>query len=274
MGCCSSKTSKYTDADLPEHDGFTFHVLRSQDEAEAVELATRSFLGSDGGAAEPMVSWVLGSDSKLPAAADREAFARAMQRWCFVQAQHFGGVVIGARKAGKLAGTIVVYPPGTWVEGGDQLCMLLNMTMCRGMSLPPMDAKKYGPFVSKRMNKVEVALASKEINAIRPPKLQFWKVEVLAVDPAFQGQGVSRALMSALFRLADKVGSAPCCVECGTEKLAPLYKKLGFTDGESSKKLVVNGDAGPGFEISALLRKSGTPAQARAAKASQVAPQS
>ena len=51
MGCCSSKTSKYTDADLPEHDGFTFHVLRSQDEAEAVELATRSFLGSDGGAA-------------------------------------------------------------------------------------------------------------------------------------------------------------------------------------------------------------------------------
>ena len=60
-----------------------------------------------------MVSWVLGSDSKLPAAADREAFARALQRWCFVQAQHFGGVVIGARKAGKLAGTMVVYPPGT-----------------------------------------------------------------------------------------------------------------------------------------------------------------
>ena len=128
---------------------------------------------------------------------------------------------------------------------------------------------------------MEVALGSKEIQELKKPfKGRYWKVEGLAVDPSALNQGISRVLMEAMFHLADvkSTEQAPCVVGCGLEKLSPLYKKLGFVDGEVQKEIAVKGDPGGVFMLCSLVRKSGSGAGggggAAGAKSSQVAPSS
>lgn len=287
MGCCVSKPPcKYGDADLagvPPLAGFSFHVLRLEHETEAVEVGTRSFGGSDGGNAEPLFEWMLGTD-ELPGGPEaKDKFVRAMQRWMFLQAQYFSGLVIGARDVAtdKLVGTIIVYPPGTALAGAAQIPMFIHMTTCKNVPMPPTDAKSYGPYPVKRNQAVEKALDCKEFSDMKKAaqiRGNFcWKVEGLCVDPAAQGKGVSRALMSALFHLADASaaegkGVGHCHVECGLEKLAPLYRKLGFTDGEAIKEIAAKGDPGPSFKLCSLLRKHGTTVASPAKNLSQVAP--
>jgi len=54
-----------------------------------------------------------------------------------------------------------------------------------------------------------------------------WYLQLLGVDPAYQGKGYASVLLRAMFARADKEG-APCFLETQAEKNVALYEHFGF----------------------------------------------
>ena len=67
-----------------------------------------------------MQAWVHAGDptGALPTAAGRQAHFDYLIRFSFLQAQSFGGVVLGAKLNGQLAGIAIAYPPGRMIDPG------------------------------------------------------------------------------------------------------------------------------------------------------------
>ncbi len=56
---------------------------------------------------------------------------------------------------------------------------------------------------------------------------RYWYLQILAVDPAYQGQGLARRLLEPMLARADREG-LPCYLETQLEKNVALYKHFGF----------------------------------------------
>lgn len=52
-----------------------------------------------------------------------------------------------------------------------------------------------------------------------------WYLEAIAIDPAYQGQGVGKVLMNALL---ERIGADDCVLECTAESTIPFYERFGF----------------------------------------------
>ena len=91
---------------------------------------------------------------------------------------------------------------------------------------------------------------------VKPLKQQYWKLEVLAVEPRFQATGVATAALEAIFRLADD-DRLPMFVECAGPRLPGFYRSRGFADGEVTTTSNVKGDPGPAIDFFGLLRNPG-----------------
>ena len=114
--CCHiGGPAEVSDADLPPaRSNLVVTVLTRKDEAEAVRVGSAGFAGNGSAPGEPVQAWVLGGDptGALPTAAGRQAHIDYIIRCSFLQAQSFGGVVLGAKLDGQLAGIAIAYPPG------------------------------------------------------------------------------------------------------------------------------------------------------------------
>jgi len=65
--------------------------------------------------------------------------------------------------------------------------------------------------------------------AVRKRAVPFphWYLQLLGVDPRYQGQGFSSRLLKPMFIRADKEG-LPCYLETQSERNVELYEHLGF----------------------------------------------
>lgn len=59
-----------------------------------------------------------------------------------------------------------------------------------------------------------------------PRRKDAWYLSVVAVDPAYQGQGLGRMLLEEGLKVADKAGVVVWL--CGLRGLEGLYEKFGF----------------------------------------------
>jgi GNAT superfamily N-acetyltransferase len=59
----------------------------------------------------------------------------------------------------------------------------------------------------------------------------FWYLQILGVDPAYQGKGFSSRLLKPMLARADREG-LPCFLETQLEKNVALYRHFGFRVGE------------------------------------------
>ncbi len=59
------------------------------------------------------------------------------------------------------------------------------------------------------------------------PKEPHWHIGPIGVDPAFQGQGVGKALLGAFLEMADEDGP-PAYLETDVDRNVTLYEKFGF----------------------------------------------
>ena len=276
MGCCSTRLSKYTDADLAAcaADGFTFHVLTKADEAEAVALGVLAFKGADGKSPEPSFAYcqgIVAPGDELPNTKALEYFwgdvATWVHRWLFLQAVTCGGVVVGCRDAAtkKLVGYAVLFLPATLAMS--QEGRMMKIACCeKGMgAIPSFDKKIFGEKAGPRNLAYEAVPKAKAIVEFKRPFAgKLWKLEVLATDPARQGTGVGRLLMNAVYALSD-AERAPMIVECAGESLPSCYRKLGFTEGEATHELAVKDDPVT-CKLTYLLRNKGAaPAAASSA---------
>ena len=56
---------------------------------------------------------------------------------------------------------------------------------------------------------------------------RYWYLQMLGVDPAYQGKGFSSRLLKPMLERADREGLL-CCLETQLEKNVPLYQHFGF----------------------------------------------
>ena len=240
--CCHiGGPAEVSDADLPPaRSNLAVTGLTRKDEAEAVRVGSAGFAGNGSAPGEPVQAWVLGGDptGALPTAGGRQAHIDYIIRCSFLQAQSFGGVVLGAKLDGQLAGIAIAYPPGRMVDPGssDELCMFGHICCCKmSCATPPNDPKAlHMSSVKPRFAAFEKAMKSEALAAVwRPLRKQYWKLEVIAVDAPCRGQGVGTALVQAVHHLADKDG-APTYVEFAGEQLLSFYTKQGFGEHDAS----------------------------------------
>ena len=78
-----------------------------------------------------------------------------------------------------------------------------------------------------------------------------WYLQIIGVDPAYQGQGFSSRLVRPVLERIDRE-RMPCFLETNTEKNVAIYRRFGFE--------VVSEDKVPGTELMsfAMLRKAQT----------------
>ena len=76
-----------------------------------------------------------------------------------------------------------------------------------------------------------------------------WYLQIIGVDPAYQGQGISSRLIKPMLERIDRE-HMPCYVETNTEKNVSIYRRFGFE--------VVSEDTMPGTDVTnfAMLRKA------------------
>jgi ribosomal protein S18 acetylase RimI-like enzyme len=79
-----------------------------------------------------------------------------------------------------------------------------------------------------------------------------WYLEIIGVDPAYQGQGFSSRLLRPVLEGIDRE-RMPCFLETNTVKNVAIYRRFGFE--------VASEDKMPGTEVTvfAMLRKAQTP---------------
>jgi len=79
-----------------------------------------------------------------------------------------------------------------------------------------------------------------------------WYLQIIGVDPAYQGQGFSSRLLRPVLERIDRKGM-PCYLETNAEKNVAIYQRFGFE--------VLLEDKLPGTEVTtfAMLRKAQTP---------------
>ena len=75
-----------------------------------------------------------------------------------------------------------------------------------------------------------------------------WCLQIIGVDPVYQGQGLSNRLVSPVLERIDRE-QMPCFVETNSEKNVIIYRRFGFE--------VISEDNIPGTELTsfAMLRK-------------------
>jgi GNAT superfamily N-acetyltransferase len=79
-----------------------------------------------------------------------------------------------------------------------------------------------------------------------------WYLQIIGVDPAYQGQGISSRLLRPVLERIDRQ-RMPCYLETNAGKNVAIYRRFGFE--------VVSEDRMPGTELTifAMLRKAPTP---------------
>ena len=71
------------------------------------------------------------------------------------------------------------------------------------------------------------ALKLTSVWAKHDPQEPHWHIGPIGVTPAFQGQGVGRALLGSLLEMADEDGP-PCYLETDVDRNVRLYETFGF----------------------------------------------
>jgi len=138
----------------------------------------------------------------------------------------------------KLEGVAAWLPPGKAPFGGWQIMRSVPLpVLFRFARLGASRLRSYGAYVDKLHRKLV--------------PYPHWYLQIIGVDPAYQGQGFSsRLLRPALERIDWE--RMPCFLETNTGKNAAIYRRFGFE--------IISEDKLPGTEVTsfAMLRKTRT----------------
>ena len=168
--------------------------IREQDLAEVIRLLVRAFRN------DPFWRW-------LAPSGDHQ---RRMERGFAAQLRH---LALPAGQSWRLPGTTgaaLWSPPGTWdTRLHTQLPMLPSLIPVCGLRRLP--SRLLGLERIQRMH----------------PREPHWYLQVLAVDPGHQGQGLSRQLLDPILTHCDEQ-ALPCWLETATPDNISLYRRFGF----------------------------------------------
>ena len=235
MGCSSSKGGY--PAELP--DGVVLgpgvEILGEQSTAavqETVDMASRSYAGTATAAPPTEFDWML---PQFPDRADPAQQKERSHRCAATIAYCVNfGFVIGSRglvliarddAEAKVKGVAVVhfYPEG-WTPSKNGMFAQTNAAMKAGKYVPWDKAQQEFTSEKGRDGALQKVLASLHGKHAAGPHIY---VEILAVDPDAQGQGVGSKLMRTVSAIAD-AAKLPVYLECDSGKNQAVYQKFGY----------------------------------------------
>jgi ribosomal protein S18 acetylase RimI-like enzyme len=138
----------------------------------------------------------------------------------------------------KMEGVSAWLPPGKAPFGGWQIIR----------SVPPSVLFRFGRQGASRMQAYGRYVDNMHRKLVPYPH---WYLQIIGVDPAYQGQGFSSQLVRPMLERIDRE-YLPCFLETNIEKNVAIYQRFGFG--------VVSEDEIPGTELMsfAMLRKAQT----------------
>jgi len=231
---CSSPRRIYASEErfldlVSSHDTRLCVLDRVQDKQHAVELAAKSFCGTDATEPEGLFDWLLGS--KFRGQYENEArlsVLRYSMEFAFEMCAMYG-VNFGLRDPDtkKLIAVAMTRPPGSIKNGyADTYCTMMR-AMWQLRRLPPWEKDGvYGKFFSKRL-----FLMDKYLHEMHQKYAagDHWFVNVIAVSPEAQGKRCCSALMRHIIALAD-IDKRPCYLEAVGARNEAVYTKFGYTE--------------------------------------------
>ena len=235
MGACTSSDNVYP-AEIPESvDLEGLEVLNSKDGdsvLQAIDVSARAFAGTATAQPPREIDWLLQDvpDKTNPSQLqERVHRLNAFQATCVHYAFNLGrrGLVLVARSSDskKITGCVMLYLyPQKWSPSIDG--MFAAEKACMSADKQSKFSKAQQAFLtSKRMSAMDKVLLNMHKKYATGPHIC---VQVVAVDPEAQGQGVGRKMMRAVNTIADAM-NLPCYLECDDGKNEGVYTKFGYT---------------------------------------------
>jgi len=139
----------------------------------------------------------------------------------------------------KLKGVAGWLPPGKAPFGGWQVIRSVPLSVLFRFARQGANRlRSYGAYVDKLHRKLV--------------PYPHWYLQIIGVDPAYQGQGFSGRLIRPVLERIDRE-RMPSFLETNTEKNVTIYRRFGFE--------VISEDKMPGTEVTtfAMLRKAAAP---------------
>ena len=165
--------------------------------------------------------------------AERRAVAKTFGFIAILVCLKYGEVYASSE---KLEGVAAWLPPGKAPFGGWQLIR----------SVPLSVLFRFGRQGASRMQAYGRYVDNLHRKLVPYPH---WYLQIIGVDPVYQGQGFSSRLVRPMLERIDWE-QMPCFVETNTEKNVTIYKQFGFE--------VISEDKMPGTDVTsfAMLRKN------------------
>jgi ribosomal protein S18 acetylase RimI-like enzyme len=138
----------------------------------------------------------------------------------------------------KLEGVAAWLPPGKAPFGGWQMIRSVPLSVLFRFALQGANRlRAYGSFIDNLQRRLV--------------PYPHWYLQIIGVDPAYQGQGFSSRLVRPVLERIDR-DRMPCFLETNTGNNVAIYRRFGFE--------VVSEDKVPGTEVTsfAMLRKAQT----------------
>lgn len=162
---------------------------------EVVDVLARAF--DD----DPLANWVVVQDGKRK---------ERLRRYFDVPIRHVAARRGEIYTTGDVLGAAVWMPPGVSGAGFfDELRMLPRMLRCTGV---------------RRLPAILLGLLAVEK---KRPRIPYWYLMALGVEPAFQGRSIGTQLMAPVLARCDSEG-VPAYLESSKERNIPLYERNGF----------------------------------------------
>lgn len=117
---------------------------------------------------------------------------------------------------------------GLIAERGDRVVGALNAAPWPLCQLSPGEKLRSAPAMVRTMGTaLPRALKLTSVWSKHDPKEPHWHIGPIGVDPAFQGQGVGKALLGSVLEMADEDG-VPAYLETDVDRNVKLYEEFGF----------------------------------------------
>jgi ribosomal protein S18 acetylase RimI-like enzyme len=129
---------------------------------------------------------------------------------------------------------------GLVAEQGDRIVGALNAAPWPLCQMATGEKVRSAPAMVRMMGTaLPRALKLTSVWTKHDPKEPHWHIGPIGVDPAFQGQGVGKALLGSFLEMADTDGP-PAYLETDVDRNVTLYEKFGFRVVGQSDILGVN----------------------------------
>lgn len=264
-----ARFSKWTAAQsaLATSDAAVSELTTKDDYWFAWDTVGRSFAGNTEIAGEPTTAWMLSAVEGFARGHEHftpyVTFVTSIDRLPYVKSG--GGFFATRDENGKIAAVIHAVKIRARSKPKPQhstfSMILQSLTLGAAKRIPEL-VQSTDPALKDLFKRINDTMETRgklldnvpnKLHAKHGPAPHHYYVTIMAVEPTQQGKGHCGRLMRALHRIADMEG-VPCWLDCGSDKNAAIYTKLGY---KITEQVTIEAAPGDAITVYSMLRECG-----------------